>query len=135
MMRVQPFGMQIEGLGHSLVSDDETERGRAALLLGEVHCDSALTEYHVDLAPSAIEHKLHAGCCIGFSLSQCPVSSRPSCSVPVFETSRLVSLGYYIIVGLPLLGRFINLTNIIVQCFAQAFSAWLLEGHCWPHKQ
>ncbi|KAL0055388.1 hypothetical protein WJX82_011614 [Trebouxia sp. C0006] len=26
----------IEGLGHSLVSDDETERGRAALLLGEV---------------------------------------------------------------------------------------------------
>jgi len=43
IMRVQPFGMQIEGLGHSLVSDDETERGRAALLLGEVHCDSALT--------------------------------------------------------------------------------------------
>ena len=43
IMRVQPFGMQIEGLGQSLVSDDETERGRAALLLGEVHCDSALT--------------------------------------------------------------------------------------------
>ncbi len=42
IMRVQPVGMQIECLGQSLVSDDEAERGRAALLLGEVHCDSAL---------------------------------------------------------------------------------------------
>ncbi len=133
-MRVQPFGMQIEGLGHSLVSDDETERGRAALLLGEVHYDSALTKHRADLA-SAIEHKLHAGCCIRFSLSQYPVNSRASRSVPVFQTSRLVSLRDSIIFGLPLLRRFINLMNIIVQCFAQAFSAWLLKGHCWPHKQ
>jgi uncharacterized protein (DUF3084 family) len=126
--------MQIEGLGQSLVSDDETERGRAALLLGEVHCDSALTSHSADIA-AAVEQKLHAGRCIGFSLSKCPANSRASCPVPVLQTSRLVSLGYYIIVGLPWLGRFINLTNMIVLCLVQAFSARLLEGHCWPDKQ
>ncbi|KAL0023064.1 hypothetical protein WJX79_007041 [Trebouxia sp. C0005] len=44
-----------EGLGQSLVSDDETERGRAALLLGEV---VALASASVNVQPTQ-EHLVH----------------------------------------------------------------------------
>ena len=63
------------------MSEDETERGRAAVLLGEVSWLSFRL-------PSAELHQvegtsLDAGHCNGSSLSKCSAKSGAPCSLPV----------------------------------------------------